>query len=92
MLKVADIFFSLLRSALWGENVQVPDGFKDWGPVFAMAKSQSVLGLVAHAVLDDPTLSGAMPDAVRMKLKPYMMANVASHNLLNNTVAGGFAA
>ena len=86
MLKVADIFFSLLRSALWGDKVQVPAGFKDWGPVFAMAKSQSVLGLVAHAVLNDPTLSGAMPDAVRMKLKSYMMANVASHNLLNNTL------
>lgn len=86
MLKVEEIFFSLLRSALWGEKVQVPDGFKDWGPVFAMAKSQSVLGLVAHAVLNDPTLIGAMPDAVRVKLKSYMMANVASHNLLNNTL------
>lgn len=51
-----------------------------------MAKSQSVLGLVAHAVLNDPALSGAMPDTVMMKLKSHLMANLASHNMLNNTL------
>ena len=86
LLQSKQCFLSILRSTLWDDHVQVPDGFKDWGPVFAMAKSQSVLALVAHAVLNDPALSGAMPDAVKMKMKSHLMANVASHNLLNNTL------
>ena len=85
MLK-EEVFFRLLKLALWGENVNVPDGFNDWTSVFALAKSQSVLGLVAHSVINEPILCGKIPDGVKAKLKAHIVANVATHNVLNNTL------
>lgn len=41
-----EVFLSVLRSALWGHPVQVPDGFNDWGAVMKLANMQAVNGLV----------------------------------------------
>lgn len=86
MLKVEEIFFSLLRSSLWGEKVQVPDGFTDWKKVLTLAKTQSVLALVAHAVLTHPEIAVHLTDDAKIRLKNHVMANMAIHRIFNNSV------
>ena len=83
---VVDVFLELLRVSLWGGEPQIPNDFKDWGKVFMLAKTQSVLSLVANAVLNDPKLSGQLADGMKAKLKGYVMANMATHSMLNNSV------
>lgn len=80
------VFLELLRTSIWGGKAQVPDGFKDWGKVFALAKTQSVLALVAHAVLSDSGIAGQLSDETKARLKSHVMANMAAHRLLNSSV------
>lgn len=55
------IFFNILKSSLWGTAIAVPQEFDEWGKVFAFAKAQSVLGLVANAVLSDAEVATRIP-------------------------------
>ena len=52
--RVREVFFSLLKSALWGGKLDIEVGDvsrKELGRVVMMAKSQTVLGLIAHEIL-----------------------------------------
>ena len=80
------VFVELLRTSIWGCIAHIPNDFKDWGKVFTLAKTQSVLSLVANAVLNDPKLSGQLADGFKAKLKSHVMANMATHSMLNNSV------
>lgn len=80
------VFLELMRVSLWGGKPHVPNDFKDWGKVFALAKTQSVLALVAHAVLSDSEIAGQLSDETKAKLKSHVMANMAAHRLLNSSV------
>lgn len=80
------VFLELLRTSLWGGKAHVPNDFNDWGKVLTLAKTQSVLALVAHAVLSDSEIAGQLPDQFKAKLKSHVMANMAAHRLLNSSV------
>ena len=80
------VFLELMRVSLWGGKSHVPNDFKDWGKVFALAKTQSVLALVAHAVLSDSEIAGQLSDETKAKLKSHVMANMAAYRLLNSSV------
>ena len=54
--------------------------------MFSLAKSQSVLGLVANAVLSDAEVANRIPADVQKSLKAFVMSNMATHSALNNTV------
>ena len=51
-----EVFFRTLRSALWGETLQIPEGFSNWGKVMKLAKAgaetrlQAVKTMVGLAV------------------------------------------
>lgn len=82
-------FLELLKAGLWGTAVDVDD-FKpdstDWRAVFELAKTQSVRGLVAEAVLSDPKLSALHSEKTKAMLKSFVMSNLAAHTLLNSTL------
>ena len=86
-MKSLDVLYELLRSALWGRPAVVDADFKDWSEVFTVAKSQSVLALVGHAALNDANVREMLPAGMGEKLKAFVMANVATHNMLNGTLA-----
>ena len=86
-MKSLDVLYELLRSALWGRPAVVDADFNEWGEVFAVAKSQSVLALVGHAALNDANVREMLPAGMAEKLKAFVMANVATHNMLNGTLA-----
>lgn len=79
-------FFNILKSSLWGTAIAVPQDFDEWGKVFALAKAQSVLGLVANAVLSDAEAARRIPADVQKRLKAFVMSNMATHSMLNNTL------
>ena len=86
-MKSLEVLYELLRSALWSRPAVVDADFKDWAEVFADAKAQSVLALAAHAALNNPQVREMLPSEMAQKLKAFVMANVATHNMLNRTLA-----
>ena len=60
--------------------------YKGWGKLFSLARSQSVLGLVANGVLSDATLSNRIPAELKTRLKNFVMANLTTHSMLDNTL------
>ena len=81
-----EIFFNLLRSSLWSSSTCVSADFKDWPGLFTLAKQQSVLALVAHAVLSDSEISAQLNESIKARLKTHVMANMSTHRVLNNSV------
>lgn len=81
-----EVFFMLLRNALWGSPVEIPEGFTDWGKVARCAKSQSVLGIVADVMLSDSRIASAMSQELQTKIKTFIMSNMMTHGKLNGVL------
>ncbi len=82
-----EIFFSLLRSSLWGTPAEVPHDFKGWGQVFSLAKGQSVLGQVGNVMISDTSLSPRFSAKATEKIKSFIMANVYTYERQCSTLA-----
>ncbi len=80
-----EIFFSLLRRALWGTPAEVPADFSGWRDVIILAKSQSVLGLVGNVLITD--YSSRLPAKTLDKLKSFVMANMMMHEKQDRVLA-----
>lgn len=80
------VFFSLLRNALWGSPVEIPEGFVQWAGVARTAKIQSALGLAGDAMLSDSRIAASMPAELKTRIKTFMMANMMTHGKLNNVL------
>lgn len=76
------VFFSLVRSAMWGTPAEVPHDFNDWSRLFRLAKSQSVLALVADVLLSDKAVACRLPSKTQEKLRSFMMANMMTADRL----------
>ena len=81
-----EVFFSLLRNALWGTPIEIPQGFADWAKVARTAKIQSALGLAGDVMLSDSGIASAMSSDLKTKIKTFMMANIMTHGKLNNVL------
>ena len=80
------VFLELLKAGMWGRKPQVPQGFAEWTKVVMSAKSQSVLGVVAQVILSDEDVASQLPQDMKARLKKFLMNNLLTHNLLNNTL------
>ena len=80
------VFLELLKAGIWGRKPQVPQGFTEWTKVVMSAKSQSVLGVVAQVMLSDEDVASQLPQDMKARLKKFLMNNLLTHNLLNNTL------
>ena len=78
-----EIFFSILRSAMWGTPACIPHDFKDWNNLYRLARSQSVLALVADVMLSDPATLARISDKAQEKLRSFMMANMMTADRLS---------
>ena len=81
-----EVFFSLLRSGLWGGAPEIPEGFGDWGKVARLAKSQSVLGVVGDVMLSDKRIAAQLSAEMKTKIKTFIMANMMTHGKLNGVL------
>ena len=80
------VFLELLKAGIWGRKPHVPQGFAEWTKVVMLAKSQSVLGVVAQVMLSDEDVASQLPQDMKARLKKFLMNNLLTHNLLNNTL------
>ena len=81
-----EVFFRTLRSALWGETLQIPEGFSNWGKVMKLAKAQAVTGLVGDVILRTPEIMPSLPDKAAEYVQEIPMKNIIMHTVLNNTL------
>lgn len=82
-----EILIGLLKSAMWGIPVSVPHDFKDWGLLFRLAKSQSVLALVADVILSDKETSSRISEKGQERLRSFMMANIMTAERLGTLIS-----
>lgn len=81
-----EVFFSVLRTALWKQPLVIPEGFKSWGAVMRMAKTQALTGLVSDVMLTTPEIFDNLPEQARQILQELPLNNMAMHTTLNNTL------
>lgn len=84
--RVRDVFFSLLRSSLWGseQDVDVANlSRKDLGGVVKMAKSQTVLGLIAHELMTRNEFADLLGSESRERLTMMVQENFFTYQRLN---------
>lgn len=88
-MNIQNLFFNILKSSLWGtEFVQDTKGLSrnDVMAVLRMAKSQTVLGMVANEIMQTSSLSCILNEADKAGLKRFVMSNLATGQMLNNSL------
>lgn len=63
---------------MWGVPVNIPHDFNEWGRVFKLAHSQSVLPMVADVMLSDDTVVSSISAKGQEKLRSFMMVNMVN--------------
>ena len=81
-----EVFLSVLRSALWGHTVQVPDGFNDWGAVMKLANMQAVNGLVWDVMVTNQKIKASIPEQAVAAMRDIPKNNLSMHTKLNNAL------
>lgn len=81
-----EVFLSVLRSALWGHPVQVPDGFNDWGAVMKLANMQAVNGLVWNVMVTNQKIKSSIPEQAVAAMRDIPKNNLSMHTKLNNAL------
>lgn len=84
-----ELFISLLRNALWGGELDIDVAnfsCKDLDSVVKIAKSQTVLGMVANEVMKTSSLSSLLTDENKVGLKRFVMSNLTTGQMLNNAL------
>lgn len=80
------LFLNILKSSLWGTKLDIPEDFDDWTSLMMLAKSQSVLGLVANVLLSNEEMQLRIPVKMQQRLRTFIRLNVATHSVLNRTL------
>ena len=81
-----EVFLSVLRSALWGHPVQVPDGFNDWGAVMKLANMQAVNGLIWDVMVTNQKIKASIPEQALAAMRDIPKNNLSMHTKLNNAL------
>ena len=84
-----DLFFNILKSALWGSDDRLDASSLSRDDVMValrIAKSQTVLGMVANEVMQTSSLSCLLNEADKAGLKRFVMSNLTTGQMLNNAL------
>lgn len=81
-----EVFLRVLRSALWGHPVQIPDGFNDWGAVMKLANMQAVNGLVWDVMVTNQKIKSSIPEQAVAAMRDIPKNNLSMHTKLNNAL------
>ena len=81
-----EVFLRVLRSALWGHPVQIPDGFNDWGAVMKLANMQAVNGLVWDVMVTNQKIKASIPEQALAAMRDIPKNNLSMHTKLNNAL------
>jgi len=86
MKQYEEVFFSILKTALWGHPLDIPEGFKLWGKVMKLAKIHALTGLVGEVMMTAPRILNTLPEQAVATLQEIPLSNMAIHTMLNNTL------
>ena len=86
MTKVEEVFFSLLRAALWGSDVEVPDGFTQWSNVVHHARTQALSGLIGDVLLSHDEVREVLPTKLIHALQDIPKSNMGMHIQMNRVL------
>lgn len=86
MKQYEEVFFRVLRTALWQQPLEIPQGFSEWGEVMRLAKAQTLTGLVGEVLLKTPEARSALSEQFVLKIQKLIRSNMLMHTLLNNTL------
>ena len=84
MKKSDDIYFTLLRSALWGEECDLDQVV--WKEVLKTANRQTTMGLVCHAVLQSKA-GQVLPDKNKAFLRQQLISLALTHQCISAMIA-----
>ena len=88
-MKTLDLFFNILKSSLWGVDSDLKSNSflrDDVMAALRIAKSQTVLGMVANEVMKTSSLSSILTEEDKAGLKHFVMSNLATAQMLNNAL------
>ena len=80
------VFLDLLRAGMWGTPTQEAAGFKEWEKVAALAKGQSVMGVIGKVLLTDDNINFRLSRELQLRIKQLTFSYMHSHTLLNKTL------
>ena len=80
------VFLDLLRAGMWGTPTQEAAGFKEWEKVAALAKGQSVMGVIGKVLLTDDNINFRLSRELQLRVKQLTFSYMHSHTLLNKTL------
>ena len=86
MRKHEEVFFSVLRTALWDQPFEAPADFRGWGRVMSLAKSQAMMGHVGDVLLKHSQVLKVFSPMGLEKLQEMPLNIMAMHTTLNNTL------
>ena len=80
------IFFSILRTALWGYPVEVPAGFTQWNKIMRLANNQALMGLVCDVLLTRPEIRETISPKFVERLQDITLNSMGMHTQTNITL------
>ncbi len=88
-MNIQDLYFSLLRSALWGGKLDVEAGKvsrRDVGQLIKIAKSQAMVGLIANEIMVQELFAAVLNDEIRERLTLMVQENYFYYQKLNTVL------
>lgn len=83
-MRVRELFFHILRSSLWGEELDLERvSGQELKGVMKVAKSQAVLGLIANEVMGSVELCALLSEEDKVQLKHFVVNNLSASQMLN---------
>ncbi len=86
MTQSQEVLLRILKAALRDENSDVLEDFDQWGELIKVAKSQSVLPIIAKFILKDTHIQNNLSNEIRLKLKSIVVSSVMTSDKLNKTL------
>lgn len=80
------VFLELLKSGLWGVPFNFTDEPDVLYDVLAMAKSQSLAGIVAKTILDSKSTVSVIQSELRLRLKSYVVSNAMTYEKMEESI------
>ena len=86
MTEQENLFFSIIRSALWGYPVELKEGFAQWGDVMNLAKIQALMGLVGDVLLTRSEIRETLPSKFVERLQGIAKMSIGMNSQMNMTL------
>ena len=89
LTKNEEVLLTFLKAGLWQKEALFPDEFSDWAEVTRLAKRQSVLGVVAKAILSS-SAAAQIPAVLKGKLRSFVVTNAMTSSRMDEVMVSLF--